>query len=132
MGLGDILKSALGGASKDSPLDMTDMARLAGIDLPLSGDSQRMLGDLISKGVFKDKSDFLGFIVNVYMQNNIGSMMTDNKKPPESAIMDIINKAGIGKGVPQGDIKKMLVPLMITAFFAVYKFMSKRQAMKPA
>ena len=130
MGLGDIIKSALGGKS-DTP-GITDMAKLANIDLPLSGDSENMLNDLISKGVFGNKADFMKFIAMAYMRNNIGSMMTGDRAPPESTIMDIIAKSGIGKGYPEGDIKKMMVPLVMTAFFAVYKFMTKRQAMKPA
>jgi hypothetical protein len=52
--------------------------------------------------------------------------------PGESAIMDIIKDSGIGKGYPEGDIKKTMVPLLATAFFAVHKFMKKRPAVKPA
>jgi hypothetical protein len=130
MGLADVIKSALGG--KESVSSMLDMAKLAGIDIPLSGDQLNMFNDLVSSGVFKDKSDFMKFAATAYMKNNVGSMMTEDKAPPESAIMDIINKAGIGKSYPQGDIKKMLVPLLITAFFAIYKFMSKKPAMKTA
>lgn len=130
MGLGDLIKSALGGKS-ETP-GVMDMAKLANIDLPLSGDSENMLNDLISKGVFGNKADFMKFIATAYLKNNIGSMMTGDRAPPESTIMDIITKSGIGKGYPDGDIKKMMVPLLMTAFFAVYKYMTKRQAAKPA
>ena len=129
MGLGDIIKSAMGGEGRMDSI--TDMAKLANIDLPLSGDAENMLGDLISKGVFQNKADFMKFIATAYMKNDIGSMMTGGKAPQESTIMDIITKSGIGKGYPAGDIKKMLMPLLMTAFFAVYKFMTKSKAAPP-
>lgn len=129
MRLSDTIKSALGGSI---PPELTDMAKRGNIDLPLSGDSEKMLEDMISKGIFKSRSDFLSFIVKAYMQNDIGSMMSGDRSPPESAIMDIIKKSGIDKGYPEGDIKKMIVPLLITAFFAVYKYLTKRSAVKPA
>jgi hypothetical protein len=130
MGLGDMIKSAMGG--KDIPPELMDLAKKRNIDLPLAGDQEKMLEDMVGKGVFKSKPDFLNFIVKAYMQNNIGSMMAGGKIPPESAILDIITRSGIGKGYPDGDIKKMMVPLLITAFFAVYKYMTKRSAVKPA
>jgi len=130
MGLGDMIKSAMGG--KDIPPELMDLAKKGNIDLPLAGDQEKMLEDMVSKGVFNSKSDFLSFIVKAYMQNNIGSMMAGDRMPPESAIMDIIKTSGIGKGYPDGDIKKMMVPLLITAFFAVYKYMTKRPAVRTA
>ena len=130
MGWGDVLKSALGGAGV--PTEILDLAKSGNIDLPLSGDSESMLSDMLTKGVFNNKSDFLTFLVTQYMKNNLGSMMSGGKTPPESAIMDIITKSGIGKGYEEGDIKKMMVPMLIQAFFAVYKLMSRTPAMKPA
>lgn len=130
MGLGDVIKSALGGA--DIPPEILEMAKSGNINLPLSGDAENMLGDLLSKGVFSSKSDFLTFIVKQYAMNNLGSMMSGDKSPPESAILDIIHKTGLGKGYSEGDIKNMLVPLLVQAFFAVYKLMSRQPAMKPA
>ena len=131
MGVGDVINSAMGG--KDIPPELMDLAKKGNIDLPLAGDQENMLDDLISKGVFRNKPDFLSFIVKAYTQNNMGSMMSGDRIPPESAIMDIITKSGIGKGYADGDIKKMMVPLLITAFFAVYKYMTKkRPAVKPA
>ncbi len=117
---------------QDIPPELLDMAKSGNIDLPLSGDSENMLGDMISKGIFKNKGDFQTFIVKEYMNNNMGNMMSGGKSPPESAIMDIINKSGIGKSYPDGDIRKMMIPLMVTAFFAIYKYMTRRQAVKPA
>jgi len=130
MGLGDAIKSALGGA--DIPPEILEMAKSGNINLPLSGDAENMLGDLLSKGVFSSKSDFLTFIVKQYAMNNMGSMMSGDRSPPESAILDIIRKTGLDRGYPEGDIKKMMVPLLIQAFFAVYRVMSRRPAMKPA
>jgi hypothetical protein len=130
MGLGDVIKSALGGA--EIPPELLEMAKSGNINLPLSGDAENMLGDMISKGIFNNKSDFLTFVLKQYVQNNMGSMMSGDRMPPESAIMDIIKKSGIGKGYPDGDIKKMMVPLLVTAFFAIYKYMTKRPAVTPA
>lgn len=130
MGLGDAIKTALGGA--DVPPEILDMAKSGNIALPLSGDAENMLDDLLSKGVFGSKSDFLTFIVKQYVMNNMGSMMSGDKSPPESAILDIIRKTGLDKGYPEGDVRNMMVPLLVQAFFAVYKLMSKRPALKPA
>jgi len=130
MGLGDVIKSALGG--EGIPPELLDMAKSGNIELPLSGDSENMLGDMISKGIFKNKGDFLTFIVKEYMKNNMGSMMSGGKSPPESAILDIVKKSGIGKSYSDDDIKKTMVPLLVTAFFAIYKYMTKRPAVKPA
>lgn len=102
------------------------------IDLPLTGDSKKMLDNLISGGQFKGKSDFMGFLANAFIMNNLASMMTGGKTPPESTIMDIINKSGIGKGRSELDLKKVMVPLLITGFIAIYKYMtSKKPAVKP-
>jgi hypothetical protein len=130
MGLGDVIKSALGGA--EIPPEILDMAKSGNINLPLSGDAENMLGDMISKGTFNSRSDFLTFIVKQYVQNDMGRMMSGGKAPPESAIMDIIKSSGIGEGYLDGDIKKMMVPLLVQAFYAVYKLMAKRPAVKPA
>lgn len=129
MGLGETIKSALG---RDIPPELMDLAKRGDINLLLSGDSEKMLDDMISKGVFKDRRDFLSFIVKEYVQNNMGSMLGGDRSPPESMILDMINRSGIGEGYSDRDIKNMLVPLLITAFFAVYKYMSKRPAVKPA
>jgi hypothetical protein len=130
MGLGDVIKTALGG--REIPTELLDMARSGNINLPLSGDAQMMLDEMIDKGTFDGKSDFLTFIVRQYFQNDVGSMMSGGRVPPESAIMDIIRGSGLDKGFPDSDIKKMMVPLMIQAFFAVYKLMAKKPAVKAA
>ena len=129
MGLGDVIKSALGA---NVPPEILDMAKSGDIDLPLSGDAENMLGDMLSKGVFNSKSDFLTFIVNQYVKNDLGSMMSGDRAPSESAILDIIRKTGLDEGYPEGDINNMMVPLLIQSFFAVYKLMSRRPAVKPA
>ncbi len=130
MGLGDAIKSALGGA--DVPPELLEMARSGNINLPLSGDAENMRGDLLSTGKFGSKSDFLTFIVKQYFMNDMGSMMSGDRNPPESAIVDIIRKSGLDMGFADSDVKNMLVPLLVQAFFAVDKIMSRRQAVKPA
>lgn len=124
MGLGDIFKSVIGGKTG---LDVSN------IDMPLDSTSTNALNSLISSGVFKDKGDFMNFALKAYMQSNMGSMMSSGEQPTESAIMDVISKTGIGKSRSQTDIKTLLVPLLITAFTAIYKYMSKRkETVKPA
>ena len=130
MGRGDVIKAALGGTNV--PPEILDMAKSGNIDLPLSGDAENMLGDMLSKGAFNSKSDFLTFIVNQYVKNDLGSMMSGDRAPPESAILDIIRKTGLDRGYPEGDIKNAMVPLLIQAFFAVYRLMRRMPAVKPA
>lgn len=102
------------------------------VNLPLSGDQANTLNDLISKGLFKDKSDFVSFLALSYMKNNLGASMIGGQAPSESTVMDIISKSGLGKKIPEGQAK-MLVPLLITGFMAIYKYMSRKQhAAKPA
>lgn len=119
MGLGDIFKSVIGGKTG---MDISS------IDLPLDSTTSNALNTLIGSGVFKDKSDFMNFALKAYMQSNMGSMMSSGQQPTESSIMDVISKTGIDRGRSQSDIKMLLVPLLITAFTAIYKHMSKRQS----
>jgi len=107
---------------------ISDIAK--NIDLPLSGDSAKGLNMLLDKGTFKDKPDFLGFLAKSYMQNNLGSSMAGGGEPGVSTIMDIINKTGIAKGFMEGDVKKFLVPLLITGFMSVYKYLNRKPAVK--
>ncbi|HTY90598.1 MAG TPA: fasciclin domain-containing protein [Methanocella sp.] len=101
------------------------------VDLPLSGDALKGLNELISKGTFANKQDFLGFLGKQYIQNNIGAAMAGGSEPGISTIMDIINTTGIAKGFTEGDIKKYLVPLLITGFMAIYRYLNKQPAVKP-
>jgi uncharacterized surface protein with fasciclin (FAS1) repeats len=110
-------------------LDIANIAK--NLDLPLSGDALKGLNTLIGKGDFKDKTDFLGFLAKTFMSNNLGSAMAGGKDLPVGTILDIITKAGLGKGMMDGDIKKFLVPLFLAGFTAVYKYLTKSQAVKP-
>ena len=100
------------------------------VELPLSGDALTGLNSLINKGKFGDKQDFLGFLAKTYMQNNLGAAMGGGAAPDVSKILDIIGKTGIGGGFAEGDIKKYLVPLLITGFTAIYNYLNKKPAMK--
>lgn len=122
MGLLEMFKDVLGGEHGVDPNK---------IDIPLSGDSADTLNKLISSGVFKNKSDFTTFLVGSYMKNNLGSKMSGGNALPESVVTGIIDKTGIARGLDD-NTKKMLVPLLITGFMAVYKYMSGRKAAKPA
>jgi uncharacterized surface protein with fasciclin (FAS1) repeats len=98
------------------------------LSLPLSGVALAGLNSLISKGTFGDKQDFIGFLAKTFMTNNLGSAMAGGKEPGENLIMDIIDKTGIAKGFTGDDTKKMLVPLLITGFMAVYNYLNKKPA----
>lgn len=96
------------------------------VELPVSGDALTGLNMLIDKGKFSNKQDFMGFLAKSFMQNNLGAAMSGGKEPGISTIMDIIGKSGIGSGFAEGDIKKFLVPLLITGFTAIYKYLNKK------
>ena len=98
------------------------------LNLPLSGVALAGLNSLISKGTFSDKQDFIGFLGKTFFANNMESAMAGGKEPSESMIMDVINKTGIAKGFSRDDTMKMLVPLLITGFTAVYNYLHKKPA----
>jgi hypothetical protein len=108
---------------------VSDLAK--NVSLPLSGDALNGLNMLINKGTFKDKGDFMGFLAKTYMQNNLGSAIgSSGGEPGVSTIMDIINKTGIAKGFMEGDIKKFIVPLMMTGVMAIYNYLNRKPAVK--
>jgi len=102
------------------------------VDLPLSGDPLKGLNMLLDKGTFKDKPDFMGFLAKSYMQNNLGPAMAGGAALGVPMILGIINKTGIAKGFMEGDVKKYLVPLLMAGFLAVYKYLSRKPAVKVA
>lgn len=107
---------------------ISDIAR--NIDLPLSGASLEGLNMLLNKGTFSNKQDFLGFLGKTFMQNNLGAAMAGGNEPSTSLVMDIINKTGIARGFMGEDVQKFLVPLLISGFMAVYKYLNKKPAVK--
>lgn len=100
------------------------------VELPLGGDALTGLNMLINKGKIGDKQDLLGLLAKSYMQNNLGAAMSGGKEPGISTILDIITKTGLGSGFAEGDVKKFLVPLLITGFMAIYNYLNKKPAMK--
>jgi hypothetical protein len=100
------------------------------LSLPLSGVALAGLNSLISKGTFSDKQDFMGFLAKTFMTQNVGAAMAGDKAPSENMVMDIIDKTGIAKGFTRDDTMKMLVPLLMTGFMAIYNYMNKKPAMK--
>jgi hypothetical protein len=121
--------SALG---KDIPPELRELINKGDIDLLLSGDSESTLNDMITKGVFRDKSDFLGFLVNQYVANNLGSKLSVDRTLPESLVMDIIRRTGLDKKYPNVDFKRTLVPLLVTSFYAIYRYVSRQRMARPA
>lgn len=98
------------------------------LSLPLSGVALTGLNALISKGTFGDKQDFIGFLAKNFFANNMESSMAGGKGPSESMIMDVINKTGVAKGFSRDDTMKMIVPLLITGFTAIYNYLHKQPA----
>ncbi len=107
---------------------VSDIAK--NLDLPLSGASLEGLNMLLNKGTFSNKQDFMGFLAKTFMQNNLGAAMAGGNEPSTSMIMDIINKTGIAKGFMGEDVQKFLVPLLISGFMAVYRYLNKKPAIK--
>jgi hypothetical protein len=107
---------------------ITDIAK--NLSLPLSGVALTGLNSLISKGTFRDKQDFVGYLAKTYFANNMGSAMESGKAPGESMIMDIIGKTGIARGFTGDDTRTMLVPLLMTGFTAIYNYLNKRPAVE--
>ena len=70
----------------------------------------------------------MGFLAKTFMTHNVGAAMAGDKAPSESMVMDIIDKTGIAKGFTRRRDEKMLVPLLITGFMAVYNYLNKNPA----
>lgn len=118
MGILDTISGAIGGKHG------MDISK---IDLPLSSSEASTMNDLISKGTFKDKSDFMSFLASAYVKNNVGKAASGGQSSLEPLVVNIISASGIAKGFSEGDIKSRLVPLMITGFMAIYKYMASRK-----
>lgn len=118
MGILDTISEAIGGKHG------VDINK---IDLPLSGDEASTMNDLISKGTFKDKSDFMSFLTSAYVKNNVGKAASGGPSSLEPLVTSIISASGLGRGFSEGDVKSKLVPLMITGFMAIYKYMASRK-----
>ncbi len=91
--------SATGGAGK--------------MDLPLSGASMGNLTDLIGKGVFKDKGDFIQFVIKAYMEYKTSG---GSAQPTQGDVKNIIQNTGVGSNLNGSDIDGKLVPLLTEAF----------------
>ncbi len=117
MGIGDLIRSALG---RGPSMDVRD------IDLPLSGESADTLNNLISRGVFRNKNDFLSFAAKTYMRNNLGATLSGGNQLTESMVLGVVNKTSIGRSLDD-NTKRMLVPLLIMAFTAIYRHMTRRR-----
>lgn len=81
----------------------------SGNDMPLSAQSKQTLEELISKGIFKDKSDFVQFAVKAFMQYKM-------KGSSPAAITDIVKESPIGAGASESDIQGKILPLLTEAF----------------
>lgn len=100
------------------------------LSLPLSGAALAGLNALISKGTFRDRPDFVGYLAKTYMDNKVGDAMARDRAPSENLVMDIIDRTGIARGFSGEDTRNMLVPLLITGFTAIYHYLQKRPAVE--
>jgi hypothetical protein len=87
-------------------------------DLPLSGQSMSMLTDLIGKGVFKDKGDFIQFVMKAYLQYKTTA---GSSQPTQADVKNVIQNTGIGKNLNVSDIDGKLAPLLTEAFMMAGK-----------
>ena len=82
-------------------------------DLPLSGTSMSNLTDLIGKGVFKDKGDFIQFVIKAYMEYKTSG---GSAQPTQGDVNNIIQNTGVGSNLDASDIEGKLTPLLTEAF----------------
>lgn len=81
--------------------------------IPLSPEVMGLLDDLISKGMFKNKQDFIQFAIKAYTMFSASG----KGQPTPSNVMDILSKTGFNKGsASESDVKGELVPLLIDVF----------------
>jgi hypothetical protein len=78
-------------------------------DMPLSAQSQGTLQELITKGIFKDKAQFAGFVAKAFMEYKM-------KGSSPAALTEVIKDSPMAKGASDTDIKDKLLPLMTEAF----------------
>ena len=78
-------------------------------DMPLSAGSQATLQELIAKGVFKDKAQFVEFAMKAFMEYKMKGSNAD-------ALAGIVKSSPIASGASDADIKDKLLPLMTEAF----------------
>lgn len=95
------------------------------IDLPLSGDSADALKKLIAVRTFRDKPDLLKFLAAAYVKNNLESVMSGDKAPPESTLRDIIKETGIDRDFSDAEKKKLLA-LLVVGLVAVRRYMTTK------
>ena len=122
------MKRARGGVSSYREPGRADIAKT--LSLPLAGDAYKGLKMLIENGTFKDKPEFIAFLVKTYRQNDVGSLMSEGVEPHESRIVDIVHRAGIARGFFDTDIRKYLVPLLLAGFVAVHGREKKKPTAK--
>jgi hypothetical protein len=82
-------------------------------DLPLSNTSMGNLTDLIGKGAFKDKGDFIQFVIKAYMEYKTSG---GSAQPTQGDVKNIIQNTGVGNNLGASDIEGKLVPLLTEAF----------------
>ena len=82
-------------------------------DMPLSGTSMNNLTDLIGKGIFKDKGDFIQFVIKAYMEYKMGG---GQGQPTQGDIQGVIQKTGVGNNLNASDIDGKLAPPLTEAF----------------
>lgn len=87
-------------------------------DLPLSGSSMSNLTDLIGKGVFKDKGDFIQFVIKAYMEYKTSG---GSAQPTQGDVQNVIQNTGVASNLGASDIDGKLAPLLTEAFQLVGK-----------
>jgi hypothetical protein len=78
-------------------------------DMPLSAGAQGTLQELITKGVFKDKAQFVEFAMKAFVEYKMKGSNTE-------ALTNIVRHSPMASGASDADIKDKLLPLMTEAF----------------
>lgn len=88
------------------------------MDLPLSADSINILDELIGKGVFNNKADFIQFVLKAYAEYKLTG---GSSQPTQADVQNVIQNSGIGNGLDAQDIEGKLTPLLTAAFTSAGK-----------
>jgi Arc/MetJ-type ribon-helix-helix transcriptional regulator len=93
---------------------IANMAQGAKSNIDLSSQSLKMLDELIGKGVFSDKSQFMEFAMKTLMEYKM-------KGSSQEALNGIVKSSPVAQKAGEADTQSKLMPLMIEAMNLISK-----------
>lgn len=93
---------------------ITNMAQGAKTNIDLSAQSLRALDELIGKGVFSDKAQFMEFAMKAFMEYKM-------KGSSQDALNGIVQNSAAGKKAAETGVQDKLMPLMSEAMNLIGK-----------